>query len=159
MGIPLYIICCFSLAAFNIFSLYLIFESLINMSWCVPPWIYTVWDSLCFLDLLDYFFSHTREVFNYNLFKCFLSSFFLSLLLLGYLYIQMFVWLMLFQRSLRLFSILFILFSLFCPAVLISTILSSRLHIRSSASVIVLLISSREFFISFIVLFISLFAL
>ena len=31
MGMPLYVICCFSLAAFNIFSLYLIFDSLINM--------------------------------------------------------------------------------------------------------------------------------
>uniref|UniRef100_A0A8C9CTW2 Uncharacterized protein n=1 Tax=Phocoena sinus TaxID=42100 RepID=A0A8C9CTW2_PHOSS len=31
MGIPLYVICCFSLAAFNIFSLILIFDSLINM--------------------------------------------------------------------------------------------------------------------------------
>ena len=31
MGIPFYVICCFSLAAFNIFSLYLISDSLINM--------------------------------------------------------------------------------------------------------------------------------
>ena len=31
MGIPLYVIRCFSLAAFNIFSLYLTFDSLINM--------------------------------------------------------------------------------------------------------------------------------
>ena len=31
MRFPLYVICCFSLAAFNIFSLYLIFDSLINM--------------------------------------------------------------------------------------------------------------------------------
>ena len=31
MGIPLYVICCFSLGAFNILSLYLIFDSLINM--------------------------------------------------------------------------------------------------------------------------------
>ena len=31
MGIPLYVICCFPLAAFNIFSLYLVFDSLINM--------------------------------------------------------------------------------------------------------------------------------
>ena len=31
MGIPLYVICCCSLAAFNIFSLYLIFDSLISM--------------------------------------------------------------------------------------------------------------------------------
>ena len=29
MGIPLYVICCFSFAAFNIFSLYLIFEEII----------------------------------------------------------------------------------------------------------------------------------
>ena len=31
IGIPLYLICCYSLAAFNIFSLRLIFGSLINM--------------------------------------------------------------------------------------------------------------------------------
>ena len=31
MGIPLYVICFFSFVAFNIFSLYLIFVSLINM--------------------------------------------------------------------------------------------------------------------------------
>ena len=31
MGIPLYVICCFSLVAFNIFSLCLFFFSLINM--------------------------------------------------------------------------------------------------------------------------------
>ena len=31
MGVPLYVICCFSIAAFNIFSLYLIFDSLIIM--------------------------------------------------------------------------------------------------------------------------------
>ena len=31
MGIPLCVICCFSLAAFNMFSLYLIFDSLINV--------------------------------------------------------------------------------------------------------------------------------
>ena len=30
LGIPLYVICCFSPAAFNIFSFYLIFDSLIN---------------------------------------------------------------------------------------------------------------------------------
>ena len=39
------------------------------------PWIYPVWDSLHFLDLIDYFLSHIREVFNYNLFKYFLSPF------------------------------------------------------------------------------------
>ena len=61
---------------------------------------------------------------------------------------------MLSQRSLRLSSILFILFSLFCSTVVISTVLSSRSIIHFSASVILLLIPSREFLISFIVLFI-----
>ena len=45
------------------------------MSWHVSPCIYPVWDSLSFLDLTDCFLSHIREVFNYNLFKYFLSPF------------------------------------------------------------------------------------
>ena len=45
------------------------------MFWHVSPWIYPVWDSLHFLDLIDYFLSHIREVFNYNLLKYFLSPF------------------------------------------------------------------------------------
>ena len=68
--------------------------------------------------------------------------------------IQMMVCLMLSQTSLRLSSFLFILFSLFCSTAVNSTILSSRSLIRFSASVILLLILSREFYISFIVLFI-----
>ena len=36
---------------------------------------YSVWDSLCFLDLGDYFLPHFREVFNYYLLKCFLMVF------------------------------------------------------------------------------------
>ena len=75
MGSPLYVIFCFSLVAFNIFSLNLIFVSLINMCLGVFPRVYPVWDSLCFLDLGNYFLSHVREVFNYNLFKYFLSPF------------------------------------------------------------------------------------
>ena len=60
MGVPLYIICRFSLVAFNILSLSLIFVSLITMclTQCVPPWVYPVWDSLHFLDLADSIFSH-----------------------------------------------------------------------------------------------------
>ena len=76
MGIPLYVICCFSLAAFNICSLCLIFVNLINM--ClggVLPLVYPVWDSLGFLDLGDYFLPHFREVFNYYLLKYFLRVF------------------------------------------------------------------------------------
>ena len=38
MGFPLYVTC-FSLASFNILSLYLISVSLINVSQCVSPWV------------------------------------------------------------------------------------------------------------------------
>ena len=76
MGIPLCVICCFSLAAFNICSLCLIFVNLINMCFGVfrlgftlfgTPWV--------FLDLGDYFLPHFREVFNYYLLKYFLMVF------------------------------------------------------------------------------------
>ena len=75
MGIPLYAIYCFSLVAFNVFSLYLIFVSDYSVSQHVLPWVYLVWDSLHFLDLGDYFLSHVREVSYYNLFKYFLRPF------------------------------------------------------------------------------------
>ena len=71
----MYVTCCFSLAAFNILSLYLVFVSLIRMSWHVSPWVYPVWDSLCLLDLIDYFLFHVEEIFNYSLFKNFLIPF------------------------------------------------------------------------------------
>ena len=114
------------------------------MSWCVSPMVYPVWDSLCFLDLGDYFLSHAREVFHYNLFKIFSDPFFFSSSS-GTPIIRMLVCLVL---SLRLSSILFILFYLFCSLADISTILSSSSLIRSSASVILLLIPSSVFFIS-----------
>ena len=59
------------------------------------------------------------------------------------------------QRSLRLSSAFFILFTLFCFSEVISTILSSSLLIHSSASDILLLIPSRVFLLSVIVLFVS----
>ena len=74
MGIPLCVICCFSLAAFNICSLCLIFVNFINMCFCFSPWVYPVWDSLGFLHLCDYFLPHFREVFNCHL-KHFLMVF------------------------------------------------------------------------------------
>ena len=61
---------------------------------------------------------------------------------------RMFVCLMLSQRSLMLSSFLFILFSIFWSAALISTFLFSRSIIHSSASVILLLIPSIVLFIS-----------
>ena len=76
MRFPLYVTCCFSLAAFNLLSLCLVFVSLISMClWHVSPWIYPVWDSLCFLDLIDYSLFHVGEIFNHNLFKNFLIPF------------------------------------------------------------------------------------
>ena len=69
MGFPLYVTCCFSLVAFNILSLCLVFVSLITI--CVSPWVYPIWDSMFFLDLIDYFLFHAGEIFNYNLFKIF----------------------------------------------------------------------------------------
>ena len=100
---------------------------------------------------LEYFFSHIREVFNYNLFKYFLRPFvFLSF------------WDP-YNSNVGAFKVVpevseTVLNSfryLFCSAVVISTILSSRLLSHFSVSVILLLIPSREFLISFIVLFIT----
>ena len=83
MGFPLYIASCFSLEAFNMLSLCLVFVSLISMC-LVSPWVYPVWDSLCLLDLIDYFLFHVGELFNYNLFKNFFIPFFSSLVFLDY---------------------------------------------------------------------------
>ena len=71
MGVPLYVIYRFSFAAFNNFSLSLIF---CQVDYYVSHWVYPVWDSLRFLDLGVYFLSYVREVFDYNLFKYFLWS-------------------------------------------------------------------------------------
>ena len=46
-GIPLYVICCFSLAAFNIFSLYLIFDSLIYMCLGMFPLGFILYGAHC----------------------------------------------------------------------------------------------------------------
>ena len=119
------------------------------VSWRVSPWVSPVWDSLCLLDLIDYFLFHVGEIFNCNLFKNFLIPF--LFLFFWDPIIQMLVCLILFQGSLRLSSVLFILFTLFCSSEVISTILSSSTLINSSASNILLLIPSRVFLISVIV--------
>ena len=69
------VICCFSLAAFNICSLRLFFINFINMCLGVLPWVYPVWDSLGLLDLGGYFLPHFREVFKCYLLKYFLMTF------------------------------------------------------------------------------------
>ena len=45
------------------------------MSWCISPWVYPVWDSLCLLDLIDCFLFHVGKNFNYNLFRNFIILF------------------------------------------------------------------------------------
>ena len=144
MGFPLCVICCFSLAAFNICSLCFIFVNLINM--CLGVFClgcFPIWDSLGFLDLGGYFLPHFGEVFNYYLLKYFLMDF-LSCLLFWDSY----------DSNVGAFNIVpevsevvlisfnaFFLFSL--SASFISTILSSTSLILSSASVILLLVPSR----------------
>ena len=156
MGVPFYVTFCFSLDAFNIFSLNLIFISLINMCLGVFFLGFILYGTLLrFLDLGDYFLSHVREVFAYNLFKYFLRPF-----------LFLFFFWDAYNSNVGVFSVVpevseivfnsFHSFSLFCSLAVISTILPSSTFIHSSASVIPLLIPSSVFFISVIVLFISL---
>ena len=133
----MYIICCLSFAVFFlIFFLHiLIFFSLLYVFQYVPPWIYSVWDSVHFLDLI-FFLSYIREVFIYKLLKYFLRPFLFSFWDPYRTNAASVECQMLSQRSVRLSSILFILFSLYCLVAVISSNLSSRSLICSSASVI-----------------------
>ncbi|CAN0377560.1 unnamed protein product [Rangifer tarandus platyrhynchus] len=96
MGLPLYVTCCFSLATFNILSLCLVFVSFISMWLGMLLLRFILYGTLCTSWNSDYFLFYVGEVFNYNLFKNFIISFFI-----------------LSQRSLRLSSVLFNLFTLF----------------------------------------------
>ena len=146
--------CCFSLAAFNILSLYLVFVSLISI--CLGVFLLgfnPLQDSLCLLDLVDYFLFHVAEIFNYNLFKFFLICFLLLFLFWDHCNSNIGAFDII-QRSLRLSSVLLNLSILFCSSEVISTILFSSSLVCSSASDILLLIPSKVFLISVIVLFV-----
>ena len=125
MGIPLYVIFCFSLASFNIFSLNLIFVSLINMCLGVFLLGFILYETLCtswtWVTISFPMLGKFSTIISSNIFS---DSFFFSSCSRAPI-IQMLVHLMLSQRSLRLSSILFILFSLFCSSAVISIILSS----------------------------------
>ena len=101
------------------------------MSWHVFPWVYPVWDSLCLLDLTDYFLFHVGKFSTIISSKIFSYPFFFSSSS-GTPIIRMLVLLILSQKSLRLSSVLFILFTLFSSSEVISTILSSSSLIHSS---------------------------
>ena len=142
MGIPLCVICCFSLAAFEICFLCLIFINLINMclwvfhfvSLGVSFWVYPVWDSLGFLDLVGYFPPHFREVFNYYLLKYFLMAF-LFVFFFWDSYDSNVGAFNIVPEVLRLSSFLLIRFSFFLSSSFISTILCATSLILSSASI------------------------
>ena len=56
MGVPLYVICCFSYSLFicNFCHDY-------NVSRCVPLWVHFVWDSFCFLEFGNCFCPKIRK--------------------------------------------------------------------------------------------------
>ena len=123
------------------------------MSWGVLPWVYPVWDSLGFLDLDDYFLPHFREVFNYYLLKYFPMVFLFVFFFWDSYDLNVGCW-TLSQWSLRSSSFFLIHFSFFLSVSFVSTILSSTSLNLSSASIILMLVPSRVFLISFIALFI-----
>ena len=105
MGFPLYVTCCFSLAAFNILSFYLVFVSLISMCLGVFLLGFILYGTLCaswtwltisFSMLGKFSTIISSKVFSYPFF--FSSS-------SGTSIIWMVVHLILSQRSLRLYSI------------------------------------------------------
>ena len=122
------------------------------MSWSVSPQIYLVWDSLHLSALIDYFLFHVGEIFNYNLFKNFLISF----LFLFFFWDTYYLNLCVFDIVPKVSEIILSSFHSFYFILLfrvISTVLTSSSLIRSSASGILLLIPSRVFLISVIMLF------
>ena len=73
-GVPLFVICCFCLIAFNNFSLSLIFVNLITvclgmflLGFILPGSVCASWTWVTIL-------SHVTEVFDYNLFKYLLRA-------------------------------------------------------------------------------------
>ena len=153
MGIPLCVICCFSLAVFNICSLCLIFIKLINMCLGVfhlgfilfwTLWVSWIWVAISFPILGKFSTIISSSIF----FMAFLFVFFF-----WYSLIHMLGHLTLSERSLRLSSFLFIIFfSFFLSASFISTILSSTSLILSSASVMLLLVPPELFNVSYCII-------
>ena len=114
MEIPLCVICCFSLAAFNICSLCLIFVNLINMCLVVFHFGFILFGTLGFLDLGGYFLPNLGKFSTIISSSIFSQPFFLSSSS-GTPMIRMLGHLALSQRSLRLSSFLLILFFFLFP--------------------------------------------
>ena len=141
------------LLLFNICSLCLIFVNLINMCLRVfrlgfilfTCWVSWTWMIISFPILGKFSMIICSSIFLWS-FLLSSSSRTPMIQMLGHLTLS--------QRSLRLSSFLLIHFSFFLSDLFISTILSSTSLVISSASVILWLVPSRVFFISFIGLFI-----
>ena len=123
MGIPLCVICCFSLAAFNICSLCLIFVSLINMFLGVfhlrlilfgNPWVSWTWVIISFPILRMFSTISSSNIFAWPFFLSSSS---------GTPMIRMFMYLTLSQKCLSLSLFLLIHFSFFLSDSFISTFL------------------------------------
>ena len=122
------------------------------MSWGVLPWVYLVWNSLGFLDLSGYFFSHFRGVFD-----CYLIKYFLVFFLFVFFWDN-------YDSNAGAFNIVpevsgvvlisFYSFLFFLFVSFISTIPSPTSLILFSVSVILLLVFSRVFLILVIALLI-----
>ena len=145
MRIPLWVICCFFLASFNICSLCLIFVNLINM--CLGVFrlgfilFRTLWVSWTWVIISFPILGKFSAIISWSIFSW---SFFLSSSS-GTPMTQMLGHLTLSQRSLRLSSFLLVHFCFFPSDSFISTILSSTSLILSSVSVILLFVASRVF--------------
>ena len=110
MGIPLCVICCFSLAAFKVCSFYLVFVSLINM--CLGVFhlkftLFGIWVSWTWVAVSFPILGTSSTIIFSSIFSC---PFFLSSSS-GTPMIRMLEHLMLSWRSLRFSSFVFILFS------------------------------------------------
>ena len=153
MGIPLWVICCFSLAAFNICSLCLIVVSLINMCLGVFHLGFTLFGTL--------WVSWTWMAISFPVLGKFSTINLLKYFLMAFLFV-FFFWdsydsnIGAFDIVPEVSEVVLISFNyfFFFPVSFISTILSSTSLILSSATVILLLVPFTVFFISFIALFI-----
>ena len=145
MRIPLCVFCWFSLAAFNICHLCLIFIDLIDMClgvFCLGFILFgTLWVSWTWMAISSPILRRFSTIISSSIFSClfFLSSFY------GTPMIQLLEHLTMSQRSLRLSSLILILFSFFLSVSFISTILFSTLLIISSTPFILLLVPPECF--------------
>ena len=151
MEFPLYVTCCFSLTAFNNLSLCLIFVNLISM--CLSVFLCM---GLYVLLVLDwYFLFYVGKISSYNFFKNFLIPF-LFLFFWDFYNSDVGAFNIIPEVSETILSFFFFICStVFCYSTIISTVLSSSSLIHSSASDSLLLIPSRIFWISVIVLLVS----